>query len=124
MTPNAASNAERLFGRILDGLASHWATVVAVVIVFGIAASSYSQLQQGSSHAIRAQELFHGPSVRSNAIALTDIQRLQQAALVHATDAMVDPDSQRNLSLANDILYARAENFERNLQMVPPRRQS
>ena len=122
-TKGSKETAERVFGRILDGLASRWVSIFFVFVVMAIAVSSYTQMLQGATQARSAQMLFDGPSVRSNAIALADIQRVQQA-ITHFDDPRhMRPTALTNLQIAVDILHVRADSFRRNIAKVPPRQE-
>src|SRR6056297_1153255 len=97
--------------RLLDMLATRTGTLLAVLLLIGLALASLGAIREGTGTAERARALFDGPSIRSGAVALSDLYRLNLVVDGALAAGGFTPERLVRFETAVDILHVRATAF-------------
>lgn len=105
--------------RLLDLMATRLAMVGSLcgLLVFGW--YSFGLVLEGETSVRDVQASLDGPAVRGNAVAITDIYRLQNVLAQGFSDEGLDAASQQDFVQALDILFVRVEHFRNSLDSYP-----
>ena len=94
-------------------LATRLGTAAAVATLLALAVWSLGYMREGARSAEEARALFDGPSIRSVAVSLSDLYRLNLVVDEALVAGGFTPDSMAEFRTAVDILYVRAVDFSR-----------
>lgn len=102
--------------RLLDVLATRLAVAVAIAGFAVFAWYSLGLVSEGEASIRDAQVQLQGPTVRGNAMAITDISRLRNALATHLTEDGLAPEGRQTFEIALDSLFVRTDYFRTSLQ--------
>lgn len=101
--------------RLLDFLATRLAVAGSLAGLALFAWYSFGLVTEGESSIRTAQARLQGPTVRGNAMAITDISRLRNSLASHLGQDGLTPEGQQVFETALDFLFVRTEYFRSSL---------